>query len=171
MAHARIVLVAVALLLGITTLAYPRTSLDTSTFTYVGRTIVEGGMPYRDAWDVKGPAIFYVYAVPVALFGTNTVALRAFDILWQLATAMVVFVIAVRIYGRSEIGLLAGVLYLLAYYSESYWNMGQPDGFLTLPLALSVVWLLRASRITVVQPGASRAPGSPWPRCSSCPWA
>ena len=101
-------------------------------------------MPYLDAWDLKAPALFYVYAVPIALFGKSHVGVQAADLLWQLATALVLFAIAVRIYGRREIGLLAGVLYLFAYYSGSYWNMGQAEGFLNLPLALSIFWLLRA---------------------------
>jgi 4-amino-4-deoxy-L-arabinose transferase-like glycosyltransferase len=144
MAHQRNILVVVALLLGMTTLAYPRTEIDSPTFTYIASTIVKGGMPYRDAWDVKGPGIFYAYALPVALFGTSTVALRALDVLWELATAMVLFAIAVRVYGRREIGLLAGALYIFGYFAHDYWSMAQADGFLNLPLALSMLWLLRA---------------------------
>jgi len=144
MKHPHIVLVLAALLLGLTTLAYPRMGSDTSTFTYVSRTVLDGGMPYRDAWDLKAPAIFYVYAVPVALFGNNHGAVQALDAIWQVATALVLFAIAVRIYGRREIGLLAGLLYLLVYYAGSFWEMTQAEGFLNLPLALSMLWLLRA---------------------------
>jgi 4-amino-4-deoxy-L-arabinose transferase-like glycosyltransferase len=140
----RVILVAVALLLGLPTLVYPRMGSDTSTFTYIAQTIVKGGMPYRDAWDLKAPALFYVYAVPVGLFGKSNVARQGFDVLWQLATAMVLFAIAVRISKRREIGLLAGVLYLLLYYSQSYPSMCQAEGFLVLPLSLSFLWLLRA---------------------------
>lgn len=143
MTHQRIILVVVAVVLGATTLAFPRTGMDTSNFAYVAQTIVHGGMPYRDAWDLKGPALFYAYAVPVSLFGTNQFALRAFEIPWQLATALAVFAIAVRVYWRREIGLLAGVLYLVVYYSQNYPMLGQPDGLLTLPLALSMLCLLR----------------------------
>jgi 4-amino-4-deoxy-L-arabinose transferase-like glycosyltransferase len=129
-------------------LAYPRTSLDNSTYTYIGQTIVRGGMPYRDAWDLKGPALFYPYAAIVAMFGTGSVAMQVMDILWQLATAFVIFAVAVRASGKREVGLLAGVLYLVAFYSQSVLHItmtGQTDGFLSLPIALSVLWLLRAS--------------------------
>lgn len=50
------------LVLGITTLFFPRSTPDAGTYTYIGRTILEGGTPYRDAWDVKGPGIFFAYA-------------------------------------------------------------------------------------------------------------
>jgi 4-amino-4-deoxy-L-arabinose transferase-like glycosyltransferase len=140
----RIILVVVALLFGIPTLAFRWTGIDSSSYVTVAQTILDGGMPYRDAWDTKAPLTFYVYAVPMTLFGTNQVALRSFDVLWELATALVLFNIAMRIYGRREIGVLAGILYLLAYYSQSIWDMAQTDGFLNLPMALSLLWLLRA---------------------------
>jgi 4-amino-4-deoxy-L-arabinose transferase-like glycosyltransferase len=143
MKHSLIILVVVALLLGATTLAYPRTGMDTSNFTLVAQTIVHGGMPYRDTWDLKGPGIFYAYAVPVSMFGQNQIALRAFEIPWQLATALAVFAIGARIYGRNA-GLLSGLLYLIVYYSQNFPMLGQPDGLLSLPLALSMLWLLRA---------------------------
>jgi 4-amino-4-deoxy-L-arabinose transferase-like glycosyltransferase len=146
--HPYAFLVLVSILLGGTLLAYPRTSLDNSTYTYVGQTIVHGGMPYRDAWDLKGPALFYAYAALVAMFGKSSVALQVMDILLQLATAFVIFAVGVRIFGKREVGLLAGVLYLVGFYSQTVLHItmtGQTDGFLSLPLALSVLWLLRAT--------------------------
>jgi 4-amino-4-deoxy-L-arabinose transferase-like glycosyltransferase len=143
----RVTLVVVSLLLGGTMLAYPRTSLDNSTYTYVAQTILHGGMPYHDAWDVKGPAIFYAYAVQLLLFGKSSVALQVMDLLWQLATAFVAFAIGRRASGQQEVGLLAGVLYLIVFYSQSALGItmtGQTDGYLSLPLALSVLYLLRA---------------------------
>lgn len=36
---------------------------DRSTFFLAGRTILDGGVPYRDIWDIKFPAIYYVSAL------------------------------------------------------------------------------------------------------------
>ena len=36
---------------------------DQGAMAWVGDTIVDGGMPYRDAWDVKGPLTYYVVKV------------------------------------------------------------------------------------------------------------
>ena len=37
-------------------------------------------MPYRDAWDVKGPVAYLLYAIPGGLFGRNQWGLRLFDL-------------------------------------------------------------------------------------------
>ena len=36
---------------------------DAGIFTWVADTIRHGGLPYRDAWDAKGPFSFYVFAL------------------------------------------------------------------------------------------------------------
>jgi 4-amino-4-deoxy-L-arabinose transferase-like glycosyltransferase len=133
-----------ALLLGATSLLYPRTSLDSPTFTYVARTILEGGSAYRDAWDVKGPMIHYVYALVLFLFGVDPIGLRLMDLLWQLATALTLLAAARRVWPDPRVPPLAGITYLLLYYSHKYWAYAQPDGFLSLPLALSFFCVLRA---------------------------
>lgn len=35
---------------------------DQALYAYVGERIRAGGLPYRDAWDQKPPAIHFVYA-------------------------------------------------------------------------------------------------------------
>src|SRR6202030_3214823 len=40
-------------------------------YAYVGRTIVEGKLPYRDVWDNKLPSIHYVNALWHLAFGGN----------------------------------------------------------------------------------------------------
>jgi hypothetical protein len=41
---------------------------DQGLFAWVGDAIVRGGLPYRDAWDFKGPLLYYVYALAQWLF-------------------------------------------------------------------------------------------------------
>lgn len=134
----------VGLLLGVVTLTYPRTALDSPTFTHVAGTILAGGAPYRDAWDVKGPGIHLVYATVLLSFGKSPVALRLFDLLWQMATALCLAAIAQRVFRGSLAPLFCGPLYLLFFYSHNYWHFAQPDGFLSLPLAVSFLLVLRA---------------------------
>jgi hypothetical protein len=50
------------LLLGAPTLLYPY-GRDQAMFAYVGAVWRHGGLPYRDAWDVKLPGIYAVYAL------------------------------------------------------------------------------------------------------------
>ncbi len=136
-------LVLAALLLGGASLAYPRTLLDSPTSTYIGSIILEGGAPYRDAWEPRAPGIYFAYALQIFTLGKSTVALRLFDLLWQLATAFALASIGTRLYGQAAIGLTAGISYLVAYFSQNFWTWAEPDTFLSLPLALAFLFLLR----------------------------
>lgn len=135
-----------ALLMGGVTLAYPRTLLDSPTSTYVGKTILEGGVPYRDALEPRAPGVFFAYALQIFLLGESAVALRTFDLLWQLATALALASIAAHLCNRPTAGLIAGVAYLLAYFTEHYSSWAQPDTFLSLPLALAFLFSIRGVR-------------------------
>lgn len=130
-------------LLGGTSLLYPRTSLDSPASTYVGATIVEGGVPYRDAWDLRAPGVYFAYALNIFLLGKSAVAMRLFDFLWQMATALVLYFIARRCTAGTA-ALLAAALYPAAYYSMHYSTWAQPDGYLNLPMALSFYFAARA---------------------------
>ncbi len=44
-------------------------------YAYLGQTILEGGVIYRDAVDHKGPSVYYLYAAWIALFGKSSVAI------------------------------------------------------------------------------------------------
>ena len=40
---------------------------DSSVFTYIGKVILQGGMPYRDTFDHKGPLIYLINALGLAI--------------------------------------------------------------------------------------------------------
>src|SRR5438067_1470453 len=80
-------LVAAYLLLGITalcTLSWPM-GRDQGIFAWTGDVILHGGVPYRDAWEVKGPAAHYSAALAIALFGHNQWGIHLLDLLLTLA--------------------------------------------------------------------------------------
>lgn len=133
-----------ALLLGGVTLAYPVGGWDIPTYSYVASVVREGGVPYRDAWDIKSPGIFFVHAAGQSLLGESPVAIRAFDVLWQYATSLLVAAAGCIVSGRRTVGLLAGLLYLLTYFARNLWDWAQPDSFAILPMLAAAVITLRA---------------------------
>jgi hypothetical protein len=138
-----LILLGAALLLGGSSLAYPETALDTATSMYIGQTIVEGGVPYRDAWEARGPGIYFAFALETFLLGKSAFSVRFFDLLWQFGTALLLYVICVQMFQQRAPGLIAGILYLIFYYSQYFSSWAEPDGFLTLPLALAYFLCLR----------------------------
>lgn len=130
-------------LFGGLTLGYPVGGWDIPTYSYVASVIREGGVPYRDAWDLKSPGIFFAHAIGQAILGTSPVGIRVFDLLWQLVTAVLVAQLAGLVCREGRAGLLAGWLYLLTYFARNGWDWAQPDSLVSLPLAAGVLAALR----------------------------
>ncbi|NDQ56920.1 MAG: glycosyltransferase family 39 protein [Acidipila sp.] len=133
-----------ALLLGAGSLLYPWTERDSASAAYIGARILEGQAPYRDAWNVKGPGINFAYALSNLFFGKSAAGLRVFDLLWQTATALLLALATTRIYKNASMGRIAALVYLTAYFSQNYWNWGEADGLLSLPLAMALLFAVRA---------------------------
>lgn len=103
-------------------------SSDQGVLSWVGRTIAEGGMPYRDAWEIRGPAPYLVYAVIARLFGAAQWPLRALDLSILATGAWCVASIAVTFGGRLA-GRVAVVLYALWFASLGHHDTAQSDGW------------------------------------------
>jgi len=57
---------------------------DQGHFAYTGQVILDGGLPYRDVFDQKGPATHYTFALVLALFGQTTLGVRTFFLIVAL---------------------------------------------------------------------------------------
>ena len=129
---------------GISSLAFPYTMQDSPSTAVVAATILEGGAPYKDAWDSRAPGVYFLYALKILIFGKGALGLRIFDLLWQCLTAFVIFRLARRAGGDARSGAMAALLYLILYFGQGVGSWAQPDGLLILPLAASVLLILRA---------------------------
>lgn len=128
---------AVVALIGLPTVNFPY-GPDQALFAYIGRGLAHGQTLYVDLWDVKPPGIFWLYALATRLPGGFR-GVRAFDLLYTLATVVAVAALGRRLWDRHT-GALAGLVYGTVYVSASgYWEMAQPDGFMVLPVVLGVL--------------------------------
>ncbi|MCZ6709563.1 MAG: hypothetical protein O7B25_04290 [Gammaproteobacteria bacterium] len=128
-----IAIVSIGILVGLPSLSYPF-GRDQGIFALVARTILEGGLPYRDVFDFKPPGVFYMYAGIQALLSAEPWALRLVDLVWQIATALVLARLGRKLISPFG-GTASGIIYLICYYSLGFWYGAQPDGFL-------VIWVL-----------------------------
>lgn len=105
---------------------------DVSYYDLQARTVLRGGMLYRDMLEPNFPGVVWVHMVVRSLFGWSTEVLRAFDLLVFCFTVYFLtrFVPAVR--------YQLGFLLLLAYYSVSEWSHVQRDLWLLLPTAAAL---------------------------------
>ena len=78
---------------------YP--SRDAGVFLYIGDLIKNGGVPYRDAWDHKGPLIFWIYAIGLKLGAGTLWGPWILQALNTIACTFLCYTILIRNYSRT----------------------------------------------------------------------
>jgi hypothetical protein len=120
---------------------------DKAVYGYIGDLMTQGAAPYKEAWDVKSPGIFFQYAAAFLVFGRGELAANIVDLLFVTATLGVLLAIGRRV--SLAAGVIAALSYIASYllYTTSGWN-GQPE----TPAAFfisALVWLaLREGNLT-----------------------
>ena len=102
---------------------------DQGIYAMVANTVLEGGMPYRDAWDFKPPGIFLVYTFTQALFGTNEWGIRLVEVFSFASLIPLLGVFARRFFGDARIGWVAAVLAIWVQAQLEFWHTAQPESF------------------------------------------
>ena len=141
-------LLLLAILLGVTLLALPVLTYplgrDQGEFATIGRGILNGRIPYVELWNPKPPAIFYVYALAMRLFGQSAEALRALDLLVAPPIAVGLYWLGARLANR-RVGLWAALLFPVFYFTETFWTLTQNDGIALLPMVGALVCAVKAA--------------------------
>jgi len=132
-----------AVIFGSHSLLYPY-GRDQSVYAYVAQVILDGGVPYKDVFHFKPPAVDFLCALSFLLFGKQMIGIRIFDLLWQTITALFICAITNKVFRSKYGGTISAVIYLFIYYSNNFWHTAQSDGFLSLPLTLSILFCLVA---------------------------
>ena len=134
-----------ALMMAVTLLALPIVTYplgrDQGEFATIGRGILNGKVPYVDLWNPKPPAVFYVYALAMRIYGS---ALRVIDLLIVPGICAALYWLGWRIANR-RVGLFAAVIFPAFYLTETFWTLTQNDGIVLLPMALAVVCAVLAA--------------------------
>jgi hypothetical protein len=128
------------MLLGLASISWPH-SWDHGIFAWIGDAIVHGGMPYREAWDIKGPFPYYVFAAAELLFGRGMWGIRVLDLLLLAAGAGAAARIVSRLAGPGAAAYTALVV-ALQYAGSGYFDTAQPDGWAGALLLLALVPLV-----------------------------
>ncbi|WP_437645215.1 glycosyltransferase family 39 protein [Sorangium sp. So ce362] len=114
------------LLLQILTYGYGR---DQGIYAMVARAVLDGGMPYRDAFDFKPPGIFLIYALARALFGPAQWGIRVLEVLALAGMCLAMTSLAGRAFGDRRIGVVAAALAVLVHAQLDFWHTAQPESF------------------------------------------
>jgi hypothetical protein len=110
---------------------------DQGIYAWVGDVICAGGLPYRDAWELKGPATHYTYAAVQAILGRNEWGIRVADVMFVCFGAIGLWRLVDRLGGYFA-AHSATILMIYWYARGGYWDTAQPDGW----AAMLIVWAM-----------------------------
>ena len=131
---------------------------DQDLYSYVGQEIARGGMPYRDAWDQKPPAIHYTYALLFSVWPRESVVAVA-DLAAAVAVALMLVAFERRVTGSP--GFAGAAIFLLLgnpVYSRlgGMWLRAQCETFIALAVTAVLLLLNTAGRTPAAAPHARR---------------
>jgi 4-amino-4-deoxy-L-arabinose transferase-like glycosyltransferase len=69
---------------------------DESTLILIGQSILNGYIPYVDAWDIKPPLSFHIYALFIFLFGKSIISIR-------IGGFLCIYIASILIYKTGEV--------------------------------------------------------------------
>jgi 4-amino-4-deoxy-L-arabinose transferase-like glycosyltransferase len=116
---------------------------DQAIIARVTQVMLDGGWPYVDAWDHKGPAAYLLYAPALALLGPPEIALYRADLLLLGGLFFAYRAIATRL-DLPLAGPLA-LLVLILCVRNGHWSFAQPDTWIGY-LAVAAAALLLGPR-------------------------
>lgn len=112
---------------------------DQGIYAWSGDRLLAGVPLYAGVFTFKPPMTPIVHAASQLMFGHSMFAIRAFDVVWTLATVAMMSAFARRSSGSRTWGVLAAMWWGYIYHSLDFWTVSQTDGWANLPLAVAFV--------------------------------
>ncbi len=131
-----LLLLVILALAALPTLLYPLTR-DQGAYAYIADLMMKGGVPYRDAWDLKPPAIYWLYVLAFQLFGRSEFAVRLFDLLFTLVSAASIYLLAHEVFADRRVAALSAWVYAFCYFLLlRFYALANPESFMVPFFAL-----------------------------------
>ena len=105
---------------------------DEGEYAYMGQLLRDGVPPYRLASNMKWPGTYAAYAAIMAIFGESVQGIRIGMIVVTSITAVLVFVLARRLFGDTAAAVAAGAQLLFSVSQESLALFGHATHFVAL---------------------------------------
>ena len=102
---------------------YKLLEADSGVYAYVGSSILDGQLPYRDVWEHKPPIGFYLNALALLAFGHTPWAIWWFNVLWVSLTCITFFLLIKKMMGLLT-GCLASLLFSVAVMQPELFQGG-----------------------------------------------
>ncbi len=134
-------IVSIFLLLRLPTLMLPF-ERDEGEYAYIAQQVIDGGVPYRDAFDQKPPGVFVVYLVAFLLMGQSVLAVHVMMGLCTLASAILLFKLVQRLVSTGAGLAAAFVLVIVTAERSVLGTAANTEIFMILPMIGSLLCLV-----------------------------
>lgn len=111
---------------------------DEGLFATTGQIVLDGGIPYRDAFDNKPPLIFGWYALSFLLFGETVWAPRLLVSLLLSITTLLVYVQGTLMFTRGA-GLIGATAFAVSTGFAAFETNANVEYFMLLPMVGALV--------------------------------
>jgi 4-amino-4-deoxy-L-arabinose transferase-like glycosyltransferase len=118
---------------------------DEGEYAYIGWRLQHDELPYRDWFDQKPPAIFWIYRLALSLPLDPIRAVHLVGLVFAAATSCALFFLGLRFLSRFWAWMAAALLAVLAADPLIQGQAANTELFMLLPLVLSQVALLRVT--------------------------
>jgi 4-amino-4-deoxy-L-arabinose transferase-like glycosyltransferase len=112
---------------------------DEGVFGLIGKTILNGGLPYLDGIDHKPPVVFYIYAIMLSIFPPNAIGVHLFLHIYNLITLYVLFLFVKRIANGNTAYWSSLFFAILSINPNVQGFTASTEMFMLLPIAASLL--------------------------------
>jgi 4-amino-4-deoxy-L-arabinose transferase-like glycosyltransferase len=119
--------------------------MDEGLYAYGGWQLLEGLVLYRDLWDLKPPAIYFVNALAFYIGSPEAINIYIAAAVSAAVTGLAIFLIAFDTWGR-RVAVLSSVLFALLSVSPYIQGCGaNTEVFMMAPMAWALYFVARAA--------------------------
>lgn len=113
-----------------------------------GHSYLTGGMPYRDAWDMKGPIAFAGFALSELVFGRNMWGVRILDAVIVVSSA---FWLGKHVAAQLTVryGAAAAAAFMVSMAANGWFYTAQPEGWVAATAIFAIARLLARNDMTL----------------------
>jgi 4-amino-4-deoxy-L-arabinose transferase-like glycosyltransferase len=135
--------VAVLLLVGLVRVRVAGTPLerDEGEYAYAGQLLLQGIPPYKLAYNMKLPGVYFVYAAGMSTFGQSPQGIHLFLLVINALTILLVFLFAQELFG-SLAGVVACAIFGVMSVSPAVLGMAAHANHFVILFVVPAAWVL-----------------------------
>jgi hypothetical protein len=112
---------------------------DEGEYAHLGQDILRGQIPYRDVYNQKTPFTFLFFAAVQAVCGTSVPAIRIATSLYGLATTIVLYALARRLFGRAAAVATATAFAVMTFDQAGIAHQSSTEFFMLLWIGVGLL--------------------------------